>query len=357
MMAGPQPDLSLLDDVIKRTSVFPSPEPSFDPLTHPDELERFGLPPLPNQAETPEAYKFWHKLYSPPLVWIQGAQFGLVTDPGPRTAFERRTTTSTLSESSRNWSGLYITPRDGRMITQVYGSWNVPAINLPAAFANPNRVRSSTWIGLDGQRSYYHSSLPQIGTEQFFKVVGATTTTVYRAFYEWWARDQPSIYAYQPLLLPINARQRVMAVLTVKPPNAVMPDGFVRLIIKNQSTGGFHPVLDVSPPTDHTFSSPLPLKVSGATAEWIMERPTLPTERMPDTLPDYDTITFTRCGAVSALGPGQPGRDETLIGARRITMQRVDAPPQRTVTISQPNTIVAPYGRQRKHRFETTYVP
>jgi hypothetical protein len=356
-MAGPQPEVSpLVHDVIKRTTVFPSPDPSFDPLTRPDELERFGLPPLPSQAETPEAYKFWHKLYSPPLIWIQDVQFEPATERGPRTALERRTTTSTLSESSRNWSGLYITPRDGRMITQVYGSWNVPAIRLPDAVTNPDRVRSSTWIGLDGQRSYYHSSLPQIGTEQFFKVVNTTTTVVYRAFYEWWAKDDPGLYAFQPLLLPVSAGQRVMAVLTV------ISENLVRLIIKNQSTGGFHPVLDVSPPPDQTFTPLLPLKVSGATAEWIMERPTLPTEHIPDTLPDYDTICFTHCGAVSALGPGQPGRDESLIGARRITMQKVDVPPQidapqRAVTISQPNTIAAPYGRQRKRRFHTAYQP
>jgi hypothetical protein len=81
----------------------------------------------------------------------------------------------TRYETSPNWSGAYITPKRSRMFTEVHGSWQVPTPSPPVdGKGSPpadGDYRSSAWIGLDGQRRYLNSSLPQIGTSQFVKVV------------------------------------------------------------------------------------------------------------------------------------------------------------------------------------------
>src|SRR4051812_18919843 len=98
-MAAPGPKLNPPFDVTLRTFMWPSPELGFEPLKSPGRLSLFGLPQLPDQFETPHAYKFWHKLYAPPLDWIQSEQFMLTAEQGLRSATERRTATSTLYET------------------------------------------------------------------------------------------------------------------------------------------------------------------------------------------------------------------------------------------------------------------
>ena len=75
-------------------------------------------------------------------------------------------TASGRRESSLNWSGAYVTPRNGRQFTEVHGRWEVPAVAVPSGTSGSPEFRSSIWIGLDGQRRYFDSSLPQIGTAQ-----------------------------------------------------------------------------------------------------------------------------------------------------------------------------------------------
>src|SRR5262249_15350233 len=151
--------------------------------------------------ERPERHRFWSLMYSQPLTWMQarGApERPAQVAPEPPVQVIRPSTgkwgiPSTLYESSRNWSGLYITPRDGQMLTEVRGMWKVPKVSLPPGSEGqpPGLFHSSTWIGLDGQRPYHNASLPQIGTEQFLQgetVAGAQPPyrVITRAFWQWW---------------------------------------------------------------------------------------------------------------------------------------------------------------------------
>ena len=91
-----------------------------------------------------------------------------------------------------------------------------------------------------------------------------------------------------------------------------------------------------APPIRRWGSKP---KVSGATAEWIVERPTDVNTFELYELPDYRRVHFTNCFAISAVMPpgGAPGSglEQTLDGARLINMYKVERNPSRTVTISK----------------------
>jgi len=294
----------------------------FDPRTaDPADLDRLGLPQRPDQ--TSELFDFWQRMFSPPLSF-ETADFsyalpmpGNIQSAGAPFAGWRH-------ESSLNWSGAFITPRDGRMFTQILGSWHVPAVSVPPGGAARGNYGSSTWIGLDGQRSYLNSTLPQIGTGQFLNPVGGPAGPQTTAWIQWWPLP--------PLTLPLSIipGDEVMCWLIVTSLTDVL------FLIKNHSIGPLYhwslPAPVVVFPPYHPAS--IQAEVSGATAEWVMERPAIwPTTTLYD-LPSYSPVTFHDCIAVSARTPVSPIRVDRLIGPTLIDMYKIEPNPTRTVTIS-----------------------
>ena len=74
------------------------------------------------------------------------------------------------------------------MFVEIRGSWQAPVVAPPTP-GEIGEFHSSTWIGLDGQRRYLNSSLPQIGTAQYVDVTAAATTFTTKAWWQWWLRD------------------------------------------------------------------------------------------------------------------------------------------------------------------------
>jgi hypothetical protein len=301
---------NFLSEINRNTGFFRPPE-DFDPQTaDPDLLARYGLPPEPDQRTEPERYAFWRKMLSPPLRFVK-AEFSL---PNPETQFGRfglPLALGTRHESSHNWSGAYITPKDNRMFTEVHGSWKVPTPSPPIADKGRRPLdgdyRSSTWIGLDGQRRYIDSSLPQIGTSQCVKVVDGYSTMTTGAWWQWWVPGpkKPPV----ALSLIVNPGDQVMCSVIVISPTTV------RFLIKNQTTGDF-----VSPFEEPAPGCPAPVRVSGATAQWIMERPMRLANDEFYALPDFGNVVFHDCLAVAAHAPGLAGQSQKLAGAKLINM-------------------------------------
>src|SRR4030095_2575914 len=127
--------------------------------------------------DLPILAEFWTEMFSPPLVFTQ-AEFRLFADP---VLVSARVLVTAIGqrESSSNWSGAYVTPRTGRRFTEVHGRWEVPAVAVPSGTIGSPEFRSSIWIGLDGQRRYFDSSLPQIGTAQFLNAPGVPPFSVW----------------------------------------------------------------------------------------------------------------------------------------------------------------------------------
>ena len=215
-----------------------------------------------------------------------------------------------IRETGRVWSGAVITPRDGQMFIGITGRWRVPAVTLPSSAggtAEGERVcSSSTWIGLDGARSYQHSSLPQIGTIQNVIVKNGEMQPEYFAFYEWW-RAGVITHPTHIDQVPVKPGDWIECTLTV--------DTFtdVRFQITNQTTGSSSGAISASAPT--------PFLISGATAEWITERPSDPATDKPYELANYGTVVFENCIATSAPDPGSASVTDRTVGGDGVTLR------------------------------------
>ncbi len=217
--------------------------------------------------------------------------------------------------SSQNWSGAYVHPRNGNMIIQVAGTWQVPAITMPGGPVQLLRPASSVWIGLDGQRAYFDSSLPQIGTRQEIDETGAPKVT---AWYQWWVRGQPSSYDPQPVGLVLATHDVVFCTVQMKTPTKANVS-MTKIGTPNQLWS-----MDIQP----DFVGGIQPRISGATAEWVVERPTVRESDVLYPLPQIEPVIFSGCYADAAL-PFQttPRVVQNLDGARFINMfERVDGP-------------------------------
>jgi len=322
-MELPQFVIDALVSVRKRTTFLPLPEPGFDPLkASAEELRAFGLPvPDDHPPGSPGNIARSKFLTGPdpdtPVRFVPA-----VNDERPYPHPHYLATVSLAvpghpwpTGGSINWSGGFVTPRGGN-ISFVEAYWTVPAVAAPAGGADPE-YHSSTWIGLDGQRSYRDSSLPQIGVMQ--SVTAATGVATYFAWYQWWAKGTPPVF--YPLALPVDAGHEVYAILTVLNPTSVLFN------IKNVTLGVILGAFVVG--------APGVCLVSGATAEWIMERPTPlggdPWSPYP--LPAYENFSFTGCRTESTAPDGSL-KSIDLELARLIRMNEITKAPPGVRTIS-----------------------
>jgi hypothetical protein len=317
--------IDALAELRKRTKFLPLPGPAFDPLkASAEELRSFGLPVPDDYPPGSPGNIARSKFLTGPEPGKQ-VQFipAVSDDPYPYSQYLATVSLAVPGHpwpatGSNNWSGGFVTPRGGDNITFVEGSWTVPAVTAPAVGADPDYY-SSTWIGLDGQRSYRDSTLPQIGTMQVFtRASGAAT---YFVWYQWWAKG-PAM-PWHPLNLPVAAGHEVYASLTVLDPTTV------RFNIKNVTLGVILGAFDVAAPTGYL--------VSGATAEWIMERPT-PLQGgdpwYPYPLPAYENFSFIGCRAESMTPDGSGPATIDLELARLISMHEITKAPPGVRTIS-----------------------
>jgi hypothetical protein len=312
----------VLDEIRRRTHFYEMPPKIFDPLhTESSELAKYGIPPRPKFRALAD---FWDEMFGPPLMFTEPT-FDLPAIP-IRISAQLLMTASGHDESSLNWSGAYITPRDGQQFTEVSGRWVVPGVMAPPGTVGNPQFCSTVWIGLDGDRRYCDSTLPQIGTAQY---VNQPIGPPFFLWWQWWMRGNPATYCPAVLPIAVQPGHRILAQLEV------LSDMQVRFLIKNATTGQSYPPFRMDAPSNGGRQA----KVSGATAEWIVERPTNAAGVIYN-LADYQRVTFTSCYAVQAsLPPGGvpgPGLERTLDGARLISMYVIEGNPARRVTISKP---------------------
>lgn len=314
-------------ELAKRVSVPEPPPDDFDPFSAaPDLLLKFGIPPRPSPESQPLSARFWERLYAPPFTFLPDPFLG--TRVAARLGYLRSAPGGGGAETSDNWSGAYIMARDSEMLVEVHGGWRVPEPR-GRVDAEPNeRFDSSVWIGLDGQRRYFHSSLPQLGTQQTLKWVNGVKTVECRTWMQWWARDTKADIV--PLGVSVSPGDEVLC-------SIVLVDLYsAKLTLRNLATGQVVNTDIRSPAAVPPYgNAPVRIRVSGATAEWITERPTDPFTNIRHRLPDYGTVRFTHCHAVSAVSPAASARhDRDLSGATRISMYERRSTPARTARIS-----------------------
>lgn len=323
----------------RRTTPFPIPaqDSGFDPLRASDtERSSFGLPTLDDQPPSSVSLEFRRAFLSPPPggrlrfdAAFTGLPFGPSTSqPTPAVTFPWP------AQKSLNWSGGYVAPRDGRSVVTVMGTWTVPSVLRPMGGGQPE-YHSSTWIGLDGMRMYRDSSLPQIGTKQICNAAGGVT---YGAWYQWWARELQE--GPECLELQVNPGDEIAAVMRVLDDKQT-----VRFNLKNVTLGIMLQAFDVTAPTGYL--------VSGATAEWIMERPSPPRSDGWNAykLPSYSAFSFTDCLAEASASGDAVVIPIDLELARLIRMYEIVQSPRSIRTISSAKKVLT-----SPQRLELTYL-
>jgi len=318
---------------------YPLPPEGFDPSTEPEEvLRRYGLPTPEETGSNQQTADFRRAFLQPPPSGVPPRFFRLLaagaTAPPTGIRSVAAPNGAWPAQKSLNWSGGYITPRDGRSFTSVMAHWTVPEVTEPPGIGALD-YHSSTWIGLDGQKFYRDSSLPQIGTRQRF-IPGSGPE--YRAWFQWWVRGRHLPIWF--LQLPVAVRDEISAIITV------LDETTVRCNLKNVTQGVFLQAFDAFAPPG--------LRISGATAEWIMERPSpLGADGWsPYELPRYTTFPFTEALAESKA-PGRAGlQQHGLEFARLIRMYKITANPTRVRTISTARRLREP----PPPKLELTYV-
>ena len=328
-----------------RTRRFAPPDGEYDPLTAGETLlDSLGFPSRPDAATQGDLRDLWLMMFSPPLEPVP-----VIFELYPPDQNSLRTggfRGRSRRQSSLNWSGASIVAREGQMFTDVVGAWHVPTVSVPTSGpAGVTDFRSSTWIGLDGQRSYLNSTLPQIGTAQRVERISATVdkVTTY-SWLEWY----PTIQEVTITGLPISPGNRIGAWIRVIPGSPMS----VRMLIMN---------LSVAPKKYAVFEVPVPRvpwppgsptklqpEVAGATAEWIMERQTDPATRLPRELPDFNEVVFNPCLALTAPDPSGPFRLARFAGVNLIQMFR------RESTRSRGTRVLAKTKRTGRNTFKIT---
>lgn len=337
---------STIDDLMRRFRGFEVPDGLFDPSGAPAELlQSYGLPPKPDPNGQPLLRRAWEKGFGKPMRMQQfefdrSLMASTHDGSGPR-SFDAIPFAGSRFESSDNWSGAYVTANHDRRFLQAWGTWTVPD-NLklpPQSLQGPPTIpyTCSNWIGLDGQRRYLNSSLPQIGTASTRQPDGTTTA---QAWTQWWARGNTEKNAPVPLALAVQPGNEVLCVLTALDPRTVV---FVMVNLTGQEVPTAISVLGTSPEVrlpDGTLVRP---DIAGATAEWIMERPSVVGQPTAYNFPDYGEAKFELCIAVEGddvnISSWSGGSSQHLRGARLLRIFDVLADPARTAFTSMPKKL------------------
>jgi hypothetical protein len=214
--------------------------------------------------------------------------------------------------SSRNWSGAAIFPNRGNRINQVIGSWTVPKVK-PGKGKGP--WVCSTWIGIDGLRRWM-KSMPQMGTAQ---VVGDTGEggAPYFAWLQWWLRGR-SIQLPAIIPAPIAPGKKVYCCLTLLPPDQPNPGDRHNVQFFLRVDGVGVPVV-LRPPTNKLENDDARgVPTSGASAEWILERPTALKESKNKNVKEGDLYPLPDFGSAGADGFSasfSPDPDPTVVAS------------------------------------------
>ena len=316
-----------------RLRVLPLPPPGFNPETAAaEELQRLGLPPQPHAREQPRLHAAWMSLFRMPVRFVEARATlrleSLHAIPAPEPQVNLALLATSRIETSRNWSGASIVPNGGAMFVLVAGQWTLPAVSIPQGAA-PGVVdyACSTWVGLDGQRRYLNSSLPQVGVMQVLDA--ATGNQQVLPFFQWWYVQSKGAF-FDLNGLAVAPGEVVAGLVWVVSPTEVV--AWLRNVSTGQVAG-----IGCTAPSETVDGGVVQLTVTGATAEWVLERPRRFNSTGLYRFPSYEPTTFTGCWAGRALQPGPAVDAQSIATPRLLRMFDVRPQPERTALISMPH--------------------
>jgi len=238
---------------IEGIHTFAPPPAGFDPISASDEeLAMYGFPPRPHKDTDPEAYR----------VWAKGASSARVRSTAPLKVTNRFNMPYQpgLSQSqSTNWSGFVNTKpkltewNDERSVAQVVSVFNVPTVHEPFGVCINSDYSASFWNGIDGFLGSGSNDVLQGGVEGDTTCVNGFNEPTYYAWIEWFPNPETPVFGANP--------GDTILVLTW---DTNPTTGYVHIIDETTETYG---TWQLTPPSGTTLT--------GNSAEWIVERPTI----------------------------------------------------------------------------------
>lgn len=205
----------------------------------------------PDANREPVLHAHWAGMLRKPYRYIVAEMALNPPDPPPVSMGGQRT----APRFSRNWAGLVARPTGARRFGRVAGRWTVPGIE-PSQPRNEPRRLCSIWVGFGGS-GQAQASMPQMGSEHGY--APGTLAPMHRLWWQWWA---PKMGLLSTIITNID----------IAPGDDIMVCG-ERL---SSVLMRFH--LRASRPGRGTVFTSIELlgrvPCHGATAEWIVERPT-----------------------------------------------------------------------------------
>jgi hypothetical protein len=238
-----------------RVRTYEAPPRGFNPLTAtPRQLLHHGLPTRPDARAEPTLREMWNKAFSRPRNWITpefrqaaGKSHGPALQPG-KARNRVRTKTVVSNATSSNWSGSVAIAPTRRTFGWVAGQWTVPNPHA-SVFGS---YYASEWIGIDGWGS---GDVLQAGTETEILDLGIFTSRQVYVWWEWFPAGEVAITNFG-----VAAGDVMYCLICVNSSTTAT------VYLTNQSSG-------VS--TSFSITAPKGTSLTGNSAEWIVERPTI----------------------------------------------------------------------------------
>jgi hypothetical protein len=255
----------------------------------PAQLDELGIR-VPSAAWAREHLPNGLTLVRPELKTLRGIYHGPVRGLNP------------TNETNDIWSGVVLSPPplEGTSqppFTSVAAQWNVPTVTAP--LNDSGHLVCSVWIGIDG---FGGPDVMQAGTDQEIAPDGSTD---YSCWLEWFPADTVVISS-----LPVKAGD--MVYFNVRRLSSTEADLLAIVAGKGISM---------------TFDAPAGTTLSGQTAEWIVERPSMKvgSKLVPFDLPEFQPVHFREVGAFTDQSH-VPGADSIILSITEngTTVTRVD---------------------------------
>ncbi len=293
------------------TAHFPPPD-GFDAL-HASDAERayYGFPRRPAQtgASGAAAYAKWAtamaaaRHYVSPEIRVRAHRHGPERAAFGSSPAVRQELRAATQVTSSNWTGQYLQNSvinfGSGSFDQILGLWLLPSVQQAVGSCSGTDV-SATWVGLDGANGASHDVL-QAGTESDVTCTNGVSTPDTYPWFEWYPD-----YTYEITNFPLSAGSSVF--VSVQATSAATGQA----MFVNLQTGNY---------TTEPISPPAGTSLTGNTAEWIMERPTL-ADNQPGSLADFGVVMMCYEQAQAAnisgsVSPGSPGAGQ---GSYLVTM-------------------------------------
>ncbi len=206
-----------------RTSGFPlPPQNDRNPLKWgARKIALYGLPPKPDPVSQPRLRALWKKAFGQELNFVEYVAEALDLTRPPDESLPIGASAGHF-QSSDNWSGAFLDAIADRTFFQIAAEWTIPFVEVPVG-GTDTEYQCAQWIGLDGQRRYLESTLPQIGTVQDLKIAADKTVTQTNfAWTQWWARAESNTGPVPITGFPADSGDMIIAFLTVTGPHDVL---------------------------------------------------------------------------------------------------------------------------------------